>query len=57
LKRLFPSGLEISVVAARGVDGGFASYGAIENIHRNHILDISIAPARVPMAVSAQPWI
>lgn len=38
---------EVSVVAARGIDGGFAHYGVIENLHRNHILDVSIAPARV----------
>lgn len=38
---------EISVVAARGLDGEFAHYGAIENLHRNHILDLSVAPARV----------
>ena len=37
---------EVSVVAARGLDGAFAHYGAIENAHRNHILDVSVAPAR-----------
>ena len=45
---------EVSVVAARGVDGSFASYEAIENIHRNHILDISIAPARLSPSVSVR---
>jgi 5-(carboxyamino)imidazole ribonucleotide synthase len=38
---------EISVVAARDVNGVFVHYGGIENHHRNGILDISIAPARV----------
>lgn len=38
---------EVSVVAARGVDGSFVHYGVIENSHRNHILDISVAPAVV----------
>jgi 5-(carboxyamino)imidazole ribonucleotide synthase len=38
---------ELSVVAARGVDGSFAHYGVIENRHHNHILDLSLAPARV----------
>ncbi len=42
----------ISVVAARGLDGEFAHFGAIENIHRNHILDLSISPARVPDAIA-----
>lgn len=39
--------MEISVVAARSVDGSFAHYGVCENIHANHILDITIAPGRV----------
>jgi 5-(carboxyamino)imidazole ribonucleotide synthase len=38
---------EISVVAARTIDGEFVHYGAVENQHCNGILDISIAPARV----------
>ncbi|MFM8395027.1 MAG: ATP-grasp domain-containing protein, partial [Acidobacteriota bacterium] len=42
---------ELSVVAARGVDGAFAHWGVIENAHRHHILDLSISPARVPPAI------
>ncbi len=38
---------EVSVVAARGVDGAFVHYGAIENQHSRHILDVSLAPARM----------
>jgi 5-(carboxyamino)imidazole ribonucleotide synthase len=45
---------EISVVAARGDDGQFVHYGAIENQHSRHILDLSIAPARVPEAVARE---
>jgi 5-(carboxyamino)imidazole ribonucleotide synthase len=45
---------EISVVAARGLDGATVDYGAIENRHVNHILDLSMAPARVPPAVGAE---
>ena len=45
---------EISVVAARGDDGQFVHYGAIENQHSRHILDVSIAPARVPDAVARE---
>lgn len=45
---------EISVVAARGVDGSFVHYGALENIHRDHILDLTIAPARIPGDVAEQ---
>jgi 5-(carboxyamino)imidazole ribonucleotide synthase len=36
------------VVAARSIDGNFIHYGAVENQHVNGILDLSIAPARVP---------
>jgi 5-(carboxyamino)imidazole ribonucleotide synthase len=42
---------EVSVVAARGVDGSFSHWGVIENQHRNGILDLSISPARVTDAV------
>lgn len=45
---------ELSVVAARGLDGSFVHYGALENIHRNHILDLTIAPARIPDSVAAE---
>jgi 5-(carboxyamino)imidazole ribonucleotide synthase len=38
---------ELSVVAARGADGQFVHYGVIENAHARHILDVSVAPARV----------
>ncbi|MCL4863214.1 MAG: 5-(carboxyamino)imidazole ribonucleotide synthase [Caldilineaceae bacterium] len=54
LETFVPFVCEISVVAARGVDGAFAHFGAIENIHRHHILDLSIAPARVSPAVAAR---
>lgn len=43
---------EISVVAARGLDGAFAHYGAFENIHRHHILDLTVSPARVPQGLA-----
>ena len=43
---------EISVVAARSADGSFIHYGAIENQHRNGILHISLAPARVSDSVT-----
>ena len=45
---------ELSVVAARGLDGAFAHFGAIENSHRSHILDVSISPARVPESVAVE---
>jgi len=38
---------EVSVVAARGADGKAAEFAPIENRHRRHILDLSIAPAEL----------
>ena len=45
---------ELSVVAARGVDGEFVSYGPMGNSHSHHILDISVCPAVIPAAVAAE---
>lgn len=45
---------EVSVVAARGVDGDFAHWGVIANDHRDHILDLSVAPAPVSAVVAAR---
>jgi 5-(carboxyamino)imidazole ribonucleotide synthase len=47
-------GLEISVVVARGADGGYSAFDTVENRHRNHILDITLAPARIPEAVHSR---
>ena len=38
---------EISVIGARGTDGATSFFGPIENAHANHILDVSVVPARV----------
>ncbi|HYX43139.1 MAG TPA: 5-(carboxyamino)imidazole ribonucleotide synthase, partial [Pyrinomonadaceae bacterium] len=45
---------EVSVVCARAADGATAHYGVIENQHEHHILDCSIAPARVAPAIAQQ---
>ncbi len=45
---------EISVVVARGLDGAIVHWGAIENRHRHHILDVSTAPARVGEHISRE---
>jgi len=42
---------EISVVAARGLDGSTAVFGPTRNHHSHHILDISSVPAGLPDAV------
>lgn len=45
---------EISVVAARGLDGTIADWGLIENRHERHILDVAVAPARVEERVARE---
>jgi 5-(carboxyamino)imidazole ribonucleotide synthase len=54
LEQFIPFEKEVSVVAARGADGAFADWGVIENRHHRHILDVSLAPARVSAEVSAR---
>jgi 5-(carboxyamino)imidazole ribonucleotide synthase len=38
---------EVSVIVARGPDGSVATFPVCENIHRDHILDVTVLPARV----------
>ncbi len=45
---------ELSIVAARDSVGNFVSYGPILNIHRNHILDVSVTPWRFPREVTVE---
>jgi 5-(carboxyamino)imidazole ribonucleotide synthase len=45
---------EISVIVARAADGGLAVYPPVENRHVNHILDTTIAPARLPTETAAE---
>jgi 5-(carboxyamino)imidazole ribonucleotide synthase len=45
---------EISVIAARNAAGRVASYVAVENRHRNHILAETIAPAAIAPALAAE---
>ncbi len=42
---------ELSVVAARGLDGAVVAFPAIRNEHANHILDVSSCPAELPAEV------
>jgi 5-(carboxyamino)imidazole ribonucleotide synthase len=48
--------LEASVLIARGLNGDHACYDVVENRHRNHILDVTIAPAAMSreLALEAQ---
>ncbi|MDD2876537.1 MAG: 5-(carboxyamino)imidazole ribonucleotide synthase [Acidiphilium sp.] len=36
---------ECSVIAARGTDGSITAFDTVENRHRDHILDLTLAPA------------
>ncbi len=44
--------LEVSVIVARGLNGQQASFSPVENIHKNHILDKTIAPANLSQSLS-----
>jgi 5-(carboxyamino)imidazole ribonucleotide synthase len=43
---------EISVVAARGMDGSVVCYGPMVNAHSQHILDTSVTPANIPPSLA-----
>ncbi len=43
---------EISVIVARSPDGTMSTFPVCENIHKHHILDITVAPARVSESVA-----
>lgn len=45
---------EISVVVARSPDGSVSAFDVAENRHREHILDLTLAPARIPEDTAAQ---
>jgi 5-(carboxyamino)imidazole ribonucleotide synthase len=52
LEGVVPFDKELSVVAARGVDGAVAVYDLCENAHENHILARTLAPAGVSAATA-----
>jgi 5-(carboxyamino)imidazole ribonucleotide synthase len=45
---------EISVIVARSPDGSTAIYQPVENQHKNHILDVTLVPARISQAVAGR---
>ncbi|HEY8579646.1 MAG TPA: 5-(carboxyamino)imidazole ribonucleotide synthase, partial [Beijerinckiaceae bacterium] len=47
LEGVVPFAREVSVVAARGLDGSFAAWDVCENQHEHHILSLTRAPARI----------
>ncbi|MDO8839358.1 MAG: 5-(carboxyamino)imidazole ribonucleotide synthase [Parvibaculum sp.] len=52
LEGFVPFEREISVVVARGIDGETAAYDPVENIHKDHILDRTYAPAALDAALA-----
>jgi 5-(carboxyamino)imidazole ribonucleotide synthase len=56
LEGLVDFACEVSVIVARGADGGMASFDTVENRHADGILDLTFAPARIPeeTALAAQ---
>ncbi len=44
---------EVSVIVARGADGAVVAFDTVENRHRDGILDLTLAPARVADSVAA----
>ena len=52
LEAVAPFEREISVVGARGLNGEIELYEPFENLHVDHILDVSISPAEIPPAVA-----
>jgi 5-(carboxyamino)imidazole ribonucleotide synthase len=51
LERAIDFAKEVSVIVARSGDGSLATFPVCENLHRDHILDITVVPARVSPAV------
>ena len=45
---------EISVIGARGVTGEWSHFPPFENVHAHHILDVSVAPARIDPDLAAR---
>ena len=54
IEECIPLEAELSVLVARGSNGDVTMWDPVENIHRNHILDLSILPARLPEKIQAQ---
>ena len=54
LEELVDLAVEVSVVVGRAADGTTAAYPVIENRHRDHILDVSVAPARIDAGLAGR---
>ena len=54
LESVVPFEKEVSVVAARGLHGEFRAYDVSENLHEQHILAMTIAPAEIADETATQ---
>jgi 5-(carboxyamino)imidazole ribonucleotide synthase len=52
LEKFIDFACEISVIVARSATGQIAAFDAVENRHRHHILDLTLAPAQVTPAIA-----
>jgi 5-(carboxyamino)imidazole ribonucleotide synthase len=56
LEGVVPFIKEVSVVAARGLDGSFAAFDVCENQHEHHILSVTRAPALLTPEAAAKAF-
>jgi 5-(carboxyamino)imidazole ribonucleotide synthase len=56
LERAIDFEKEISVIVARDPNGNMKSFPIGENVHRNHILDVTIVPAAIPESVAKEAF-
>ena len=54
LETLVDFACELSVIVVRGQDGSVSVFDPVENRHKNHILDMTLAPAQVSDALAAE---
>lgn len=52
IEKLVDFKMEVSVIAARNTSGEVTTYPLVENIHKDNILEMTIAPARVESNVA-----
>jgi 5-(carboxyamino)imidazole ribonucleotide synthase len=52
IEKIIDFKMEVSVIAARNTNGEIATYPVVENIHKDGILEMTIAPARVSKSVA-----
>lgn len=52
LEAWVPFRMEVSAICARNAQGEVATFPIAENVHKHGILDVTVAPARVPASVA-----